>query len=144
MIENLLSKLDGVHQNGQGKWMAICPAHSDTKPSLAIRLTDDGKALLHCFAGCGVHDVVAALGLSLADLFPKTSSFDHSKKQRPDRVINASDGLRLIEYEAGVLQVCANDMERCMRTGERLHPNTPMAITNALRAIRGVAREAFR
>jgi putative DNA primase/helicase len=41
-------------------WMALCPAHNDRNPSLAIRQVD-GKVLLHCHAGCTQRDVIDAL-----------------------------------------------------------------------------------
>lgn len=49
-------------------WTACCPAHDDRTPSLSITPTDD-RILLKCHAGCATADVVAALGLTLADLF---------------------------------------------------------------------------
>jgi putative DNA primase/helicase len=42
-----------------GTWMARCPAHDDRKPSLAI--TDDGKVLVRCDAGCNQQHVITAL-----------------------------------------------------------------------------------
>ena len=66
----LLDRLDGVHARGPGRWVAKCPAHSDRSPSLSIREMDDGRVLIHDFAGCAAADVVAAVGMSLADLFP--------------------------------------------------------------------------
>jgi hypothetical protein len=144
MIQTLLAKLEGVRESGRNKWVARCPAHADKRPSLVLKEADDGKALMHCFAGCAVDDIVSAVGLSLADLFPQTEGFAHGKRQRPERTINAADGLRLLEYEVGVLQVCANDMLRCLDTGERLHASTPEAITKAAMAIRHIAHEALR
>ncbi len=55
-------------RNGQG-WIAPCPAHDDRKPSLSIKTGDDGRALVHCHAGCSVDDVLAALHLEARDLF---------------------------------------------------------------------------
>jgi len=46
-----------------------CPAHDDHKPSLSVSEGDEGRVLLHCHAGCGSEAVVAALGLTMADLF---------------------------------------------------------------------------
>lgn len=46
-----------------------CPAHDDRNPSLSVRAGQDGKTLLKCQAGCSTEGVVAALGLSMADLF---------------------------------------------------------------------------
>lgn len=54
-------------------WTARCPAHDDRNASLSISRGDDGRALLHCHAGCSPMSVVAAAGLRMRDLFvPKT------------------------------------------------------------------------
>jgi hypothetical protein len=50
----LLHKLDGVRRTGTDRWIAKCPAHDDRRASLSIRELNDGRALLHDFAGCGV------------------------------------------------------------------------------------------
>ena len=70
-VERILSALDKVRNRGNSSWMACCPAHADKNPSLSIKETQDGDVLLHCFAGCGVDDVLAALGLEMSDLFSK-------------------------------------------------------------------------
>lgn len=49
--------------------MAICPAHNDTKPSLAIKTGEDGRILLDCKAGCSKENVCSALGVKMRDLF---------------------------------------------------------------------------
>src|SRR5690606_37511242 len=59
---------------GAGEWKACCPAHDDRTPSLSISEGENGKVLLHCFAGCDVADVVAAMGLATSDLFPPKDS----------------------------------------------------------------------
>ena len=69
--EEMLSRLEKVKRTGPGRWIARCPAHDDKDPSLSIRELDDGGFLLHCFASCGVDDVVAAIGIELSDLFPE-------------------------------------------------------------------------
>lgn len=69
-IDVVLQRLDGVKANGSNKWVAICPAHNDKSPSLSIRNTEDGKVLMHCFAGCPTTDITMAIGLDLQDLFP--------------------------------------------------------------------------
>lgn len=56
-------------ENGKGL-SARCPAHEDGTASLSVSEGADGKVLLKCFAGCEVADVVAALGLTMKDLFP--------------------------------------------------------------------------
>lgn len=69
-IDVVLARLDKVKTSGAGKWKACCPAHDDSTPSLSIREADDGKVLLHCWAGCFTEDVLAAIGLTVRDLFP--------------------------------------------------------------------------
>ncbi len=54
-----------------GRWhgsygTARCPAHEDRSPSLSLRDGDDGRLLVHCFAGCAGREVLTALrGLGL-------------------------------------------------------------------------------
>jgi hypothetical protein len=50
--------------------MAKCPGHGDRSASLSVREMDDGRILLHCFAGCDTAEVVAAVGVEIRDLFP--------------------------------------------------------------------------
>ncbi len=78
-IDNLLHRLEKVRPSGKNKWMACCPAHDDRSPSLGIKLLDDGKILINCFAGCAAGDVMAAVGLSLKDLFPDGPIYHYSK-----------------------------------------------------------------
>ena len=69
-LELVLSRLDGATSNSRGQWSARCPAHADRSPSLTIAEGDTRAVLLHCFAGCTVQAIVAALGLEMDDLFP--------------------------------------------------------------------------
>lgn len=69
---DIVSRLDHCRQVGGDRWMAKCPAHDDRGPSLSIRDAGDGRTLIHCFAGCGAVDVLAAIGLELSDLYPPT------------------------------------------------------------------------
>lgn len=66
-ITDLLDKLDGV-TGGNGHWTARCPAHPDQNPSLSVSEGDEQPIVVHCHAGCTPEAVMAALGLTLADL----------------------------------------------------------------------------
>ena len=68
-VDALLARLEGVRPNGKG-YAAKCPAHEDRLPSLSVTAGDDGRALLHCHAGCTAADICAAVGLEVKDLFP--------------------------------------------------------------------------
>lgn len=92
-LEKLLRRLDKVMAAGSGRWKACCPAHKDTNPSLSIREAEDGKVLLHCWAGCSTRDILAAIGLELRDLFPG----DKPARRGPSRAA--------IEHERTVYQI---------------------------------------
>lgn len=47
------------------------PAHGDRRPSLSVAAGKFGGAVIHCHAGCRPDDVVAAVGLTMADLMPE-------------------------------------------------------------------------
>lgn len=97
-IDNILSRLHKVKRTGEGRWLAICPAHDDRSASLSLR-HNDGKTLIHCFAGCSVHEVVSAIGLEISDLFPPRDSYG-----KPERnPFPAADVLRALAFEAIVV-----------------------------------------
>ncbi len=67
-LEKILTQLERVKALSGGEYIARCPAHSDTNPSLSI-IEKDNKILLKCQAGCKTEDVVKAIGLTMSDLF---------------------------------------------------------------------------
>jgi hypothetical protein len=91
-IDVLLGRLEGVRRSGAG-FIARCPAHHDHTPSLSIRETD-GIALFHCHAGCDPESVLAAIGLTWADLLGEGSTTSRYTWQR-HAVASANDGVHL-------------------------------------------------
>lgn len=59
MKAEMLARLLNGKRCGKG-YLVSCPAHEDRNPSLSVR---DGRhgLVVHCFAGCSSHDVMAAL-----------------------------------------------------------------------------------
>lgn len=110
-VDNLLPLLDKVKRTGKESWIACCPAHDDKSPSLTISEKDDGRILIHCFGGCSVHEVLGAVGLDMAALFPPREIGHHKPERRP---FPAADVLRAIGFES--LVVCAAAVT--MLTGE--------------------------
>jgi len=53
---------------------ARCPAHEDRRASLSVGVGDDGRILLHCHAGCALDVVLAASGLTIAELFSESNT----------------------------------------------------------------------
>ncbi len=52
-------------RQGDGSYMCSCPGplhrHGDRNPSLSVKDGRNGRALLHCFAGCAYDEIVTAL-----------------------------------------------------------------------------------
>lgn len=107
-IYHFLSRLDQVKQTGQGKWLARCPAHDDRSPSLGIREADD-RILIHCFAGCGITEVLQAVGLNMADLFPDRAPDPYGPKTKFPK-FSAYELFPLLVHEAVILALAWNDL----------------------------------
>jgi putative DNA primase/helicase len=58
-------------------WIANCPAHDDQRQSLAIGDGENGKLLLHCFAGCSFDQILKAAGIEPT----KANGQDHGKSR---------------------------------------------------------------
>ena len=108
-ITVMLGRLEKVTDRGDGQYSALCPAHEDKSPSLSIRETDD-RLLLHCFAGCHSTEIVAAVGLSLADLFNTPTNYVKPlpKQQR----WNWRALLQTVGHESLVVAIAAGDMSK--------------------------------
>ena len=106
-IDNILNRLDRVKETGNSKYLACCPAHDDRSPSLSIRETKDGQILLNCFAGCDVHSVLDALGLTFSDVYPEP--LGHHFKPTKQRV-NAREILASLDHESLVVAIIGADV----------------------------------
>jgi hypothetical protein len=104
-LDALLSRLEKV-KGRNGSYTACCPAHADKSPSLAIR-EEDGKILLHCFAGCELSNIVGAIGMDLTDLFPPS---EPKTPPAPKVKFFATDLLRVIGMEAQIVRIAAYDL----------------------------------
>lgn len=104
----LLQRLDGVKQTAPDRWLAKCPAHQDKRASLSVRELADGRVLVHDFGGCGVDDVLGAVGLEMAELFPERIE-QHSTQKAPR--IPAADILQAVAHEVEVVAIAANQIE---------------------------------
>lgn len=107
----ILDRLERVRQTAPGRWLARCPAHDDRSPSLSVRELDDGRILVHDFGGCDTGNILAALGLDMAALFPQNLPANRSGKgYSPSRSrIPARDLLEIVSEEVAVVAVIAAD-----------------------------------
>jgi hypothetical protein len=91
-VARVLEKLHGVRRTKRGG-LTRCPGHQDARPSLDVAEGDDGRALLYCRAGCRTSDILAAIGLGYADLFPPRSGDAIRATPRP-RMLDDTDRSR--------------------------------------------------
>lgn len=136
-VERLLSRLGGVRRAGALKWTARCPAHEDRNPSLSIREVE-GRVLVHCFGGCEVHDVLAAVGLTLGDLFEKPLSHRRGAARDHRHQHAASDALRLLAHEGMVVAIAARAVLEGMPLDERDRDRLALAL-DRIQSARDVA-----
>jgi len=78
-VSTLLSRLDKVRARGNGSWMACCPAHEDTDPSMVVTQADNGNVLINCFAGCTPAEIMASVELDMGALFSDDFVKRHNK-----------------------------------------------------------------
>lgn len=113
-------------------WAARCPAHDDHNPSFQLDEGDDGRALVRCHAGCDTRDVLASLGLTVADLF----NGDQSKTSRPDvqcRDLNGREPAPPPNPDVTRLQRFSEELSR----RQSAHPDSQTAALSR----RGISRE---
>jgi hypothetical protein len=95
--EKRFFRLSKVRRVGQNR----CLVPADKGPSLAIRELDDGRVFIHRFAGCGVDEMLSAVGLEMRCLFPERAQNDRvAGKRQP---FPAADVLRYVTFEAFVI-----------------------------------------
>lgn len=93
----LTERLHDVKAVGPGRWIARCPAHEDSSPSLSVAERDD-RILVHCFAGCPLEDICEALGVFVGELFATKQAADRSRTG-----LTPSERLELLQHEATVV-----------------------------------------
>lgn len=106
-VNDVLSRLDKVKQTKNNEWIACCPAHNDHKPSLAIKLNEDGKILIKCWSGCSVEEITNAIGINLSDLFPNKND-NYNRQNRT--YFSPATILKTIRHEMTVLEIASADI----------------------------------
>lgn len=112
----ILPRLQRLRRTGPDRGIASCPTanhiHGDRHPSLTWRVLPDGRLLLKCWSGgCSIHEITTALGLEVHHLFPERMEApgpDHPHRER--RPISAEDALRVLDFEAALILLAAQDL----------------------------------
>ena len=79
-IDEFTSKLEFVKEvsakRGNARsFIAKCPSHNDSSPSLCVDLSSKGNILIKCWAGCGSLEVAESLGVAPHELFPEDDGY---------------------------------------------------------------------
>jgi len=81
----IIERLEHVRATGKNRWIARCPAHQDSSPSLVITQPDNERVLIHCHAGCSTGDILDSLGLDWGALMPdKGMTYSATRITRKD------------------------------------------------------------
>lgn len=131
----LLDRLLKVRVKRGNTWTACCPAHGDKNPSLAIKLMDDGRILMHCFAGCSTEEVLAAVDMSLLDLFPEPLTKDEPLRPAKPAFFSA-DLMRIVHFEALIVLITALDIDKGRMPSEETRRRVRIAYERIDEAVR--------
>ena len=107
MTAEEFARLLGGKRVGRGKWLARCPAHSDSHPSLSIAHGKKVDVVFRCMSmGCTNNEVLRAMGLKWKDILgerPKMSK-EASARLRDEQTLYALRELkRALVSPAGAL-----------------------------------------
>jgi hypothetical protein len=120
------------------KMRARCPSHGSKGGTIAIRETQDGKVLIHCFAGCKLSDILSAANLTEQDLFPD----GESQRQRDREMFEARR-----RFKASPKRTIHEELTRelqAWRSRSRAELGyVPPAHASDLNAVRGRVRLTF-
>ena len=101
MTAATLAELLHARKIGSKKWKARCPAHHDANPSLAVSEGQNGRILLHCWAGCRLSEILGALGLETRSLFqPQTLEERRMQNRRRSEQCRESFKMQHLAREA--------------------------------------------
>ena len=134
---DLINRLHGVKETGAGRWIARCPAHDDRHASLSVRELDDGRVLVHDFAGCSVEEVLAAVSLEFDALFPERPIANHVKRER--RPFFPTDVFDVARREVAVGAIIAGDLHKSRTVSEADYERLLIAINR----LDDIARAAY-
>lgn len=106
--DDFLSRLLQVKRTGPNRWLALCPAHDDRKPSLNVRIEPDGTKLVICRAGCDQEEIRHAMGCEWADFYPEKSTGVYDRKL--PRAFTTAEIFEALETEITIVALIACDI----------------------------------
>ena len=114
-FERVLALLDGVQRHGDNSARAYSPCGSKTSRSLSIGRGANGTVVMHDFAGYSTHEVLAAIGLTVGDLFQRRdlrtmTPAERSQFRQAAILPRWRAAVEVLSHEATVLLIAASKM----------------------------------
>lgn len=109
-IDAVLARLDGAIETRPGEWRAYSPFQEHRRArTLAVKEGDDGRVLLHDFAGRDVRELLEAIGLEFGDLFPGDyrAPNRHRREKAWKPTISPREALHVLSVETLVVMQVA-------------------------------------
>ena len=114
-VELVLARLKGVLTSNRG-WRAECPSCGGRSKKLAVAEATNGSVLLKCFGSCHANQVLNAIGLTLAHLYPPRVSDDSREgrlaSRRALREAGWNPAIHVLAREAFVVAAAGFDVAR--------------------------------
>lgn len=133
-IDLFLSRLQNVHRSKNG-WRADCPCgHQHARSSLSIAIAGDGRVLVHDFAGCDVHAVLAAIGVEATELLP-----ERIRNSSPEARQRAVEQFKRNGWQAA-LGVLAREATVVLIAAQMMCRDRPLTMDDAVRLAVAIQR----
>jgi hypothetical protein len=136
IADKLLNQLAKVKRTGKESWVACCPAHADKNPSMTITEKDDGRVLLHCFAGCSVDEILGSVGLTFDDLFPERLPDPYAPTKSERMPFNPRDVMAAVSTESLITAIAASQMAQGIPLPQAEHDRLMLAVSRLQAAAR--------
>jgi hypothetical protein len=102
----ILTRCTSVRKTGPNQWVGKW--RDERTPSLSIKITDDGKILLHDFGGFEFSEICDGLGIHPIQLIPESLRNNRTHSPAERRGHDAQAALNSIHAAAIVTRICAN------------------------------------
>ena len=135
---DILAHFERVKQLGPDRWSVKNPLRPEQRTNSTYIKRAEDRWLIHDFAGEDASEILAAVGLSLADLFDEPLSHRLGPVRDRRHIYAAQEGLKSLAHESLVALVGAENAARGIDIG----PDGRARLALAAERIRGVREVA--